>query len=289
MSEPYYHHRTSPKYLEACFLNRKPDIIQTKEHTIVKITKKIQLASYTFHIILSYCTSTTSPKLETSERGLHIYFWNKIINTDSYVSKSPGWLQMCGLWTVRDAATAYLTINPSGQLPHYQAYNSSLKNHRNKWLREVANKNISVSTVSLEVFQAAYTNSNIPAGTKKFCLQQMNHFATIYGSDIYFNLVQDSNTQILAGTCIVDDASTGQSIYQYAFTTKDKSYKHVGVGLIEHCILHAQAKGYSYLSLTSIWDKYQPKSWQGFTQFKLQFKPQIAKTANTYVRIAIKL
>ena len=286
----WIHMNQSEKFLKGVFPPSHARVEKVGDTYIGVITRTLYLGKQSFPINLYYHTSEFSALIKPA-RGLSFIFWNKIRkdSTEPRRQSEKGYLQMIGPFAQSRAPIAYLDLQNVSKENYYILWSSTLKNHRNKWLRNIENGEILVAEVVLQDFIAEYKKSDIKKSLKSFYLKQMLDFKNAYAQDMTTYLIKDSAGKVLAGTCILDDRETKQCIYQYAFSHKSPKYKYIGVGIIDFCIRHTLDKSFSFLNLTATWDKYQPKSWRGLTSFKMQFNPTVSDCRFAYFKILLKI
>jgi hypothetical protein len=287
---PWVHMNQSEKFLNGVFPPPHAHTEKIDDIYIGVIKKTISLWKISLPIHLYYYTSTV-PAPVVPDRGLSFIFWNKIRrdSTESRSTTERGYLQMRGFFAQSRPPIAYIDLRSTYMDSYYSRWGGSLKNHRNKWLRNIESAEVEIVSVPLDEFVKEYKESDIKLSLKKFYIKQMHDFKKSYGEDMSTYFVKDKQANIIAGTCILDDKETQQCIYQYAFSNKSPEYKYVGVGIIDFCIRHTLEKGFGFLNLTAVWDKYQPKSWKGLTAFKLQFHPTISDCRLAYFKIYFRL
>lgn len=250
-----------------------------------------RLGKWNFPFIAEYFTSRKEPEIK-SERGIKIAFWDRPMEQEDGPNKivsQEGWWQAKWIFSQSRPPTAYIDLTHLNINNYFEAWGHTLKNHRNKWLSQIERKNIILVKVSVYEFHNNYVKSSLKKRLRKFYGKQMFDFAQLYKDDIHFYLIFNDKKEVIAGTCIVDDFETKQSIYQYVFTDKSNKYKYVGVGVIDLCIKHTFEKGFQFLNLTAVWEKGQPNSWKGLSKFKDQFNPIISRCYNTYVKLTFKI
>ncbi len=286
----WVHMNQSEKFLKGVFPTPHGRVEKVDGIHVGVITRTLYLGNQSFPINLYYYTSEFSTLIKPA-RGLSFIFWNKIRrdSTESRRQSEKGYLQMIAPFAQSRAPIAYINLQHTSRENYYSFWGSTLKNHRNKWLRNLESGEIVVAEVTLQDFILEYKKSDIKKSLRDFYLKQMLDFKNAYDEDMTTYLIKDSVGKVLAGTCILDDYETKQSIYQYAFSHKSPTQKYIGVGIVDFCIQHTIDKGLHFLNLTAVWDKYQPKSWQGLTSFKMQFNPTISDCRFAYFKILFKV
>jgi hypothetical protein len=276
----------SKKYLQAIFVGKFFGLIEDKNVLGAKLA--VQTKFFETPILSAeYFVSRSEPEV-VKFRGLRFIFWDvPIIEGESFVKKQKGWLQACGPFFQRRPPMAYLDLKDKNKYNYFKDWGRTLKNHRNRWLHDLASRELEIEKVVLEVFHEKYLESSLAPRLRKFYGEQMLSFAAVYKDDCEFFLIKNKEGEVLAGTCILNDRQLGQTVYQYAFSKKEAKYKHVGVGMINMCILQTFEQGNIFLNMTAVYEKGQDKSWKGLTAFKMQFHPKISSYKNTYFKITI--
>jgi hypothetical protein len=280
----------SEKYLNSIFLGNRLSVFKRNVWGACLVFNH-RLGEWNFPFIAEYFTSHKEPEIKP-ERGVKIIFWDRPIEQDNSSSKiafQKGWWQAKWMFSQSRPPTAYVDLTDLNINNYFENWGHTLKNHRNKWLSQLERKSIVLAKVSVSEFYDYYSKSSLKKRLRKFYGKQMFDFTKSYREDIHFYLIYNEVREVIAGTCIVDDFETEQSIYQYVFTDKSNKYKYVGVGIIDLCIKHTFEKEFKRLNLTAVWEKGQPNSWKGLSRFKDQFNPVISRCYNTYVKFIFKI
>jgi hypothetical protein len=290
MSVGWVHQMQSEKYLKSIFTGKHLSVFKRNVWGAC-LAFNHRFGKWNFPFIVEYFTSHLEPNIQ-SERGIKIVFWDKPIEqyeNSHKINPQKGWLQARWVFSQSRPPTAYIDLTNLNISNYFEGWGHTLKNHRNKWLSQIERKNIKLVKVSVSEFHDHYSKSSLKKKLRKFYGKQMYDFAKSYGENIYFYLIYNERKEVIAGTCIVYDFETKQSIYQYVFTNKSNKYKYIGVGIIDLCIKHTFEKGFYFLNLTAVWEKGQPNSWKGLSRFKDQFNPIISRCYNTYVKLIFKI
>lgn len=289
MDKSWVHQSQSLTYLRSIFVGKYFSLFERNVYG-AKLTIPLGKGKFSFPFVAEYITSIEEPML-VSERGFKIVFWDKVMKSpdEKRVEDISGWIQAKWMFDQKRYPTAYMDLRDSTLDNYFEEWSHNLKNYRNKWQSQINKKLILIEEVDIKTFHNFYSKSSLKKRLREFYGQQMFDFALAYNQNIHFYLIKNQVDEVVAGTCIVDDLETEQSIYQYAFIDKGNEYKCIGVGIIDLCIRHAFEQGFRFLNLTAVWEKGQPASWKGFTTFKLKFKPTIAYCRNTYLKFTFKI
>lgn len=289
MGKGWVHQSQSLTYLRSIFVEKYFSLFKRNVYG-ARLTIPLGIGRFSVPFIAEYITSTHEPTL-VSERGLKIVFWDKVMNSpdEKRVEARSGWIQAKWMFDQKRPPTAYIDLRGHTLDNYFEDWGHTLKNHRNKWLSQLNKKMITLEEVDVQTFHNFYAQSSLRKRLRKFYGKQMFDFAQAYQKNIHFYLIKNEVEEVVAGTCIVDDLETEQSIYQYVFTDKANKYKYIGVGIIDLCIQHTFEQGFSFLNLTAVWEKGQPNSWKGLSKFKDQFHPTISYCRNTYLKFTFKI
>ena len=287
MNQDWIHLQQSKKYLQATSWN---DRVVIKRDGVYGVRRQFcprGIFRWIPIVTIEWFASYECPRF-VPEQGLKILYWNRIDNPKRHIShhqKEPGFLKILGITRFELYPVAYLDLRKVTLETYFKSWGHMRKNFRTKWKDRLAQNAISIHEVSLEDFRYHYIQSDVKPSILRLCLHQLNTCKGVYKDDIKFYLVKNQASEVIGGTVIVHDKETRQSVYQFAFMTKEKEYQYVGVGLIVFCVEDALNNGFQFLNLTGIWTPGYPKDWKGFTAFKMQFHPRIIRCGETYMQI----
>jgi hypothetical protein len=166
---------------------------------------------------------------------------------------------------------------------YYKAWSGSAKTSRNKWLHQSDTK---IIETDIDTYMSYYDRSIVPNKMREIFKKQIYDYSKIYGNNVHFFLAQDKNTnQPLSGFCCVDDFEANQSLHLVAFRSEKNIPRYVGIGLINYWMEHLQRVGIRYANLGVVWQKGDPKSWIGYSDFKMHFSPKIYRYENPLFKI----
>ncbi|MCC6638940.1 hypothetical protein IT409_00095, partial [Candidatus Falkowbacteria bacterium] len=83
--------------------------------------------------------------------------------------------------------------------------------------------------------------------------------------------VVDTNGVVCAGLAVLDVPEASVSVHTSAFTLKDVAPSFAGTALIDYWFEHGLKQKFARLDFAIIRSKYDPASWEGYSQFKKQF------------------
>jgi hypothetical protein len=264
----------SKKFLKFQFAGEKYEVVGETP----KLGKRFKFWFLTFDMY--YCEE--EPEIEPV-RGLHMVGWHVPKNKDVYEDiKKTGWFGPLGKYIPVTNPTPFIDARDS---EYFKKWSKRKQEYRKSWLKQLESNKLQLVNCDFDTFVGQYTNSNLLKKVKNYNQKQMKKILEIYKENMLFFLVRDNYIdKTVAGLCLLCDRELDQVIKQYSFV--DKNYKNIGTGLVDQCIKYAVKNNFSYVNLTLIDTAYHgDKSWQGFTQFKLEFNPIVIYFRQSYFKI----
>lgn len=264
----------SRNFLKLLYKNEKYELIGE----VPILGKRVKI----WFLTIDFYVCEHEPKVQ-KVKGLHIIGWHipKDKNIFEKIEKT-GWNGPYGKYIPMTNPVTHINTQDSN---YFKNWSKRKQAYRNEWLKKIESKEFLVEESNLDLFLEHYLKSNLPRRVKKYNEQQMKDIFDIYKEDTLFYLIKDLKLdKIIAGVCILHDRDIKQLIKEYSFT--DKTYKCVGVGMIDLCVSYARKIGLQFVNLTLI-NTYGHKSkrWDGFTKFKLEFNPVVTYFRQSYFKI----
>lgn len=156
---------------------------------------------------------------------------------------------------------------------YWKRWSHGARNHYNKWFTQIQ---YDIQEISLDVFIPYFKKYSRPRYAAHRCADVMKDQEKTYGNRMkcYALLHKESKT-ICAGICTIDYPSVSQSYYMYSFYARKDLPRPAGVWLLNYWFMECQKKGIPYANLGTLYGPGQPRSWKGFSQFKMNFNPYI--------------
>lgn len=207
-----------------------------------------------------------------------LIIWQPFSNMHTPRSWHRSWIQMntkCnGIAIIKD-------------LKHYwENWTSHAKRHRNKWLKD---QRYHITEISPDEFSTDYLkNSHLPF-LKKLFVNTINQHKKVNSDLVHLFAARDIKTQEnIAGLAVLDMPDIHQSLHLVSFISPRAKNTSAGVGLIDHWFSHAIDNSLQFLNFGNFWTAGEPKSWQGFSQFKSQFGIYFIIRPNAFIRVVRK-
>lgn len=279
------HYYNSQKYLLAVLANFKPVDIFACEEGFGWRRKFFKI----FPITIECRVSEIEPVLD-SVRGLRIVLWDKRVEKDELkIVKVKGWWQARGVFSASAPTQAFLDLQEENIVENYfKHWDETTRRYRNRWSRQTDAGEVYIEKVSKELYLQSYEQGLLSKSLKKFFIQKMHNFDAVYGEYLEYLLAFDKAKKVLGGLSYVHDMETNQSIHFTAFVTKAGDKTAAGVGLIDFWVRECIVHRIPFATLGIIWSKGQPKSWRGYGNFKLHFRPAQVAFRNVYVKLTFK-
>ncbi len=177
-----------------------------------------------------------------------------------------------GWWRILNIFTIYFKrgVAVLEDAEYWKRWSSHARRHREKFLHD---KRYEIVEVDLETFARAYHATKFldPLTRRSFVSILRYHLAK-HPNDVHLCVVrQTSDWRILSGLATIDYDDISQSDHVIAFIHPDAQNTSVGVGLINHWFEHGVSQGLRFLNFGILRRPGDPRSWQGYTNFKRQF------------------
>ncbi|MDB5224936.1 MAG: hypothetical protein JWO43_558 [Candidatus Adlerbacteria bacterium] len=191
-----------------------------------------------------------------------LVMWLRPTRTD----RPSGWLHMGWRYT---RIETYSDITNS---QYWKSWSKTTRQARKRWLNDVAGKTHIVRIATYEEYERGYTESVVAKRTKGdsiYMARQLEQYTPDTMTYWIAECMEDKT--IKAGIAITSSPSTSNAYYAAAYLHQDSGDYPLMIGLFDEWYKTATAQGYKYLHLGEIWTPGKPKSWKGFSVFKLKF------------------
>lgn len=179
-----------------------------------------------------------------------------------------GWKKL-GKWSSQDfhhaSRSAFSVLDDT---PYERKWCDDARQKRRKIHKMIAEGRIRIDTnANPEIFLEAYSRARVSQSSslKKFLLRRQRFFFehTPEAFRTYLAYVDD---QPMAGAVFLDDIPT--STYLIAFQDARAKEYHLGLAIIDAWFQESTERGFRFLDFDHMRDVGNPKSYQGYTDFK---------------------
>lgn len=223
-------------------------------------------------------TSDQKPEIG-SFRGLRLIVWNPLTKTKS----EKGWVRN------------FLTLS-SWQLQKGFAENDEeyllrwsqhARRHLRKWKKDEEHF---LREVDFFEFEKAYlVSGKLDLFLRTGFMRAVRFHAERHPENLSLFLVRDKKTKKdIAGLATVDYPDISQSHHLASFLCQEAQKTSVGYGLIDNWFLETQKKGIAWLDFGVVWQKGNPVSWKGYSNFKRQFGLHLVSYPRSYLKLTIR-
>ena len=153
---------------------------------------------------------------------------------------------------------------------YWLKWSSHARRHREKFLKD---SRLEIAQVDIDTFAAAYHETGfLDRFTRGSFVRVLRYHLARHPDDLYLWVVREKQGgRVLSGLATIDYADISQSTHVIAFVHPDAQRSSAGVGLIDHWHRHCLEQGIRFLNFGLLRRPGDPRSWQGYTQFKRQF------------------
>lgn len=198
------------------------------------------------------------PKLEPVSPRLAI--WQPITRTDA----APGWRRS---WIQMNARLTGFTDLESAPDIH-TTWSSQAQRHLKDWKKQ---NEYHIVEPSLEDFLAAYRRAPMQSSLKRLFEKILREKITRHGSHVRWFGVRRGTSPLEAGFATLDVPESQQSIHLISFILPSVKASGAGAGMIDYWFTQSKQRGLRFMDFDLFYAPGDPKSWQGFSQFKKQF------------------
>ncbi|MBI5793595.1 methyltransferase domain-containing protein [Candidatus Uhrbacteria bacterium] len=157
-----------------------------------------------------------------------------------------------------------------GQAEYWKDWSSHAKRHRKKFLQD---DRYEIVEVDLATFAAAYRESkHLGPLTRRAFVGVLKAHLAVHSQDVHLTVAKEaSSKRILSGLATIDYPPISQSTHVIAFVHPDAQGSSAGVGLIDQWFGRCLRERIRFLNFGVLRGPHDPRSWQGYTDFKRQF------------------
>lgn len=227
---------------------------------------------------VEYYTCDKEPEL-LPFKGLRFVIWTPVTRTDVPIR----WFQPFKKST-REVC-AYINIQNTDI--YYTTWSKIFRNYYHHFSKQHEYK---IESISWGVFCSLYKQYGRKSSVMLMALRQLQKLGDSNEKATCFYVLKNIvDNEIVAGIATVDCFSVNQSYYVAAFTRKEIAPNEAGLWLLNHWMKESSARGIAYANFGNIWTPGQPKSWKGFSEFKMKFNPQLIVLQKELIRCTFSL
>jgi len=153
---------------------------------------------------------------------------------------------------------------------YWQEWSLRARRQRKKWLEE---KNFEMFETDINTFKTAYRGSIkggliLGIGFLRVLDWQIKH------GNKYIHLFvvrRSSDQKIVAGLAVMDYPDVSESCHTISFIKNEVRNTAIGVGMIDYWYGHCLKNNIQFPNFGRVWQKGDPHSWKGFSEFKQNF------------------
>lgn len=265
LPDDYVSIRTSPAFLSGFFGEHRRELLSQGGVSGVRY--------FWWIFAIEYYTGDKQPTL-IPFRGIRFAVWDRVKS----VEKPQHWYEPRIGGTIAPHA-----IVPLASETYWDTWSHGTKNHRT---RLYAQSEYQIITSDIDTFLIHFKQHARPRYTVAPCNKMLIRQKKEYGDGMQFFLLQNTVTNIIsAGIAVADYPDVGQAYYVASFYAREHIPRQAGVWLLNTWFMECKKKGMLYANLGTIYAPGQPKSWKGFSQFKMNFNPYIITCRKPLVRI----
>lgn len=213
-----------------------------------------------FH--LEECVTDDEPRA-TENHQRRVVFWQRIHRLD--VPK--GWHQ--GFFAKSPVRIGYTLI---GRVDYFNDWPETTRYYRRKWIKDLLGKKYTIERAGLDEYKDAYLQSSV---VKKVGLRQiakLERKMKVASEHLDLWVVQRvRDKKIVAGLGVINSPTYHSSNHFSAFMHEDAKKDRVSLALVDHWFKQSIKNNITLLDFGIFWQKGDPNSWKGFSQFKGQF------------------
>lgn len=265
----FVHIRQSASFVQGFFSDVCRTILDTSHSLGVRYTYGICAIEYHF--------GDKEPELEPY-RGIRFVIWDRLHE----LARPPGWMKTY----IGGKLAPHAIINLSRE-EYWSDWSHSTKNHRARWFTQ---NEYEIVAVDIDAFIPYFIQYARPASVSHYCVKAMKREYGVYGDNMrFFVLKRKEDGTICAGISVVDFPDISQSYYAFSFYARDKIPRQSGVWLLNYWFMECVKRHITYANLGTVYAPGQPRSWKGFSEFKMYFRPFIVVAQEPLWRCTISL
>ncbi len=210
-----------------------------------------------------------------------VYAWDRVVKKNDDEEK--GWTKVgsnprkrLGILEVRDG-------------DYYKSWGDTTKNLRNRWLK-VNGGAYEVVEVQREEFLVHYVKSKVYKKINKDVTSRVMRAITKRDESgthkVYYLLVRNKESnEVKVGLAYESSSSSTNTYYSIGFLTDYGEKDPLMTGLLMEWIERERKSGYAYFNFGVFWKEGDPKSWQGFSKFKLKYGVKMYDLPQSLIKI----
>ncbi len=265
---------------------------QWKEYDLTKSMDKILFARkekewfyYGFWPLLMAISFSKEKPAIPKKRGLlfwpRVYIWDREEKKDGdeeswkKIGRDPR--RKLGILEVRDG-------------DYYKKFGDTTKNLRNRWLKlnGTLYEVVSVQrSLFLEEYKKSDTYKKVGGDIGGRLMRGITKRDESEVLSVRFLLVRKKKTSEYLGGIAYELSSLSINTYYSMGFLKDKKEKDpLMTGLFMEWIEIERKNGYVYFNFGTIWQKGDPKSWQGFSDFKMKYGLKVCELPQSLIKVS---
>ena len=264
---------------------------QWEEYDLTKSMDKILFARkekewfcYGFWPLLMAISFSKEKPVVPKKGGLRlwprVHVWDRLVKKDG---DEEGWTKVgrgprkkLGVLEVRNAE-------------YYTSWGDTTKNLRNRWLK-LNGAVYEVAQVERDVFLKEYKESDIykrlSGDIVKRVMESVRKRDMSGTLPVRFLLIRKKETgEYRAGMAYELSTSSTNTYYSVGFLKDRKEKDPLMTGLFMEWIEKERKNGYVYFNFGAIWQKGDPKSWQGFSDFKMKHGLKVYELPQSLIKV----
>lgn len=189
-----------------------------------------------------------------------IVIWQRIGN----LKPQSGWFKIPFKFLTKKIGVVPLKEN------YFQNWSLHHQHHLKRWLKK---KDFDIVRTSLEKFLFFYDKSKHVDFIFRWGIKNVLrfHYQAHPENLNFFLVLKKPENKVVGGLAVLDYPDISQSFYLISFLSEEGKKNSVGVGLFDFWHKISLAKNLKFLNFGILWKEGDPKSWQGFSNFKKKF------------------
>ncbi|MFA4845919.1 MAG: methyltransferase domain-containing protein [Patescibacteria group bacterium] len=194
-------------------------------------------------------------------RGIRVLSWQPYQGM-----RFPGWWRIPFPFSTR-FKKGVATLEDS---QYWKTWSSHARRHRKKFLQD---NRYEIVEVDVETFATAYHASKfLDPLTRGAFVRVLRHHLAVHPLDVHLTVISERSTgRLLSGLATIDFPDVSQSCHTIAFICEEAQGSSMGVGLIDQWFDRCLRQHIRFLNFGVLRGHHDPRSWQGYTDFKRQF------------------
>ena len=242
------------RFLEATFLSSLCTIVGEKGLLGIRYT--------VWRFCIEYYTTEEEPAL-LPYQGIRLIFWHRMTK-DTIPHR---WYKL----PFKNTKAHYVVVLISDKDTYMKQWSKTFRNYSSLFDRQ---HDYAIKEISCVDYAALYHVYTTDTKRATHSLSFTEKYYTYFPSSTYFYVLYHTVTgEVVGGIASLDCDRVSQSYYISAFTDKKRAPPACGLWLCDHQMKQSSKRGIRYANLGVIWSRGQPRSWKGFSNFKMKFNP----------------